>query len=138
MNENMYFAVVLFTGWIYHLLFRLQMEYHDTTLHIALFTLRIGIQDYSSIFIMVALKVKEKLSCYQIQALSTRIRFLMKMQLFLYGYGFRPHVSDENENGNENAEDTLSVPIYSAQYQKLIQDGGRVLPFLVFYTWAYF
>ena len=62
----------------------------------------------------------------------------MKTQLFLYGYGFRPHVSDENENGNENAEDTLSVPIYSAQYKKLIQDGGRALPFLVFYTWAYF
>ena len=47
-----------------------------------IFTLRIGIQDYSSIFIMVALKVKGKLSCYQIQALSTRIRFHMKTQLF--------------------------------------------------------
>ena len=138
MNEIMHFAVVLFTGWIYHLLFRLQMEYHDTTFHIALFTLRIGIQDYSSIFIMVALKVKGKLSCYQIQALSTRISFHMKTQLFLYGYGFRPRVSDENENGNGNAGDTLSVPIYSAQYQKLIQDGGRTLPFLAFYTWAYF
>ena len=136
MNEIMHFAVVLFTGWIYHFLFRLQMEYHDITLHIALFTLRNGIQDYSSIFIMVALKVKGKLSCYQIQALSTRIRFVMKTQLVLYGYGFRPHVSDENRN--ESAEDTLSVPIYSAQYQKLIQDGGRALPFRVIYTWAYF
>ena len=128
----------LFTGWNYHLLFRLQMEYHDTILHIALFTLRIGIQDYSSIFIMVALKVKAKLRCYQIQALSTRICFLMKTQLFVYGYGFRPHVSDVNENGNENAEDRLSVPIYSVQYQKRSEDGGRALPFLVFYTWAYF
>ena len=35
----------------------------------------------------------------------------------------------------ENAEDTLSVPIHSAEY---IQDDGRALPFLVFYTWAYF
>ena len=48
-----------------------------------IFTLRIGIQDYSSIFIMVALKVKGKLSCYQIQALSTRIRFVMKTQIVL-------------------------------------------------------
>ena len=38
----------------------------------------------------------------------------------------------------ENAEDTLSVQIHSAQYKKLIQDGGRALLFLVFYTLAYF
>ena len=37
----------------------------------------------------------------------------------------------------ENAEVTLSVSIHSAQYSKLIQDGGRALPFIVFYTWAY-
>ena len=38
----------------------------------------------------------------------------------------------------ENAEVTLSVSIHSEQYSKLIQDGGRALPFIVFYTWAYF
>lgn len=32
------------------------------------------------------------------KALSTRIRFHLKTQLFLYGYGFRPQVSDENDH----------------------------------------
>ena len=92
------------------------------------------------------------------KALSTRIRFDLKTQLFLHGYGFRPHESDENHQWKrnfsktltwvelyentvlvctcgqsktelfENAEDTLSVP----------KDGGRALHFLVFYPWAYF
>ena len=38
----------------------------------------------------------------------------------------------------ENADVTLSVPIHSAQYYELIQDGGQALHFLVFNTWAYF
>ena len=37
------------------------------------------------------------------KALSTRIRFDLKTQLFLYGHGFRPHVSDENAELFENA-----------------------------------
>ena len=31
------------------------------------------------------------------KALSTRIRFHLKTQLFLYGYGFLQHVSDAND-----------------------------------------
>ena len=104
--------------------------------------------------------------CNQSTALSTRMRFHLTTQLFVNGYGFRPHVPDENDRRKrnfsktlsrlelfenavfactcgqtktelfENAEDTLSVSIDSAQ--KLIQHGGRALSFLVFYTWAYF
>ena len=100
------------------------------------------------------------------QVLSTRIRFHLKTQL--YRYGFRPNVSDENDQQKrnfsktlsrvelfenavfacacgqtktelfENTENTLSVPIHSAQYQKRIQDDGRALPFFAFYTCAYF
>ena len=61
------------------------------------------------------------------EALSVRIRFHLKKQLYHHGYDFRPHVSEENAHENfsktlsrvelfENAEDTLSVPIHSAQY----------------------
>ena len=104
--------------------------------------------------------------CNQSTALSTRMRFHLRTQLFVNGYGFRPHVPDENDRRKrnfsktlsrlelfenavfactcgqtktelfENAEDTLSVSIDSAQ--KLTQHGGRALSFLVFYTWAYF
>ena len=79
---------------------------------------------------------------------------IWKSNLFLYGYGFYPHVSYENDQWKrnfaktlsrvelfenaifactwrqtktelfENAEVTLSVPSHSAQYKKLIQDGG--------------
>ena len=81
--------------------------------------------------------------------------FIWKKQFFLYGYGFHPHVSYETDQWKrnfsktlsrvelfenaifactwrqtqtelfENAEVTLSVPSHSAQYKKLIQDGGR-------------
>ena len=83
---------------------------------------------------------------WSIKALSTRIRFHLKTQLFLYGHGFSAHVSDENDQWKrnflktlsivelfehavfvctcgqtktglfKNAEDTLSVPIHSVQY----------------------
>ena len=38
----------------------------------------------------------------------------------------------------ENADVTRPVPIHAAQYYKLIQDGGQLLHFLVFNTWASF
>ena len=44
---------------------------------------------------------------------------------------FRVYVWTNENELFENAEDTLSVSIHSAQYWKLIQDGGQALPFLV-------
>ena len=47
------------------------------------------------------------------KALSTRIRFDLKTQLFLYGYGFRPHESDENHQWKRNFSKTLTwVELY--------------------------
>ena len=45
---------------------------------------------------------------WSIKALSTRIRFHLKTQLFLYGHSFRAHVSDENDQWKRNFSKTLS------------------------------
>ena len=42
------------------------------------------------------------------KALTTRIRFHLKTQLFCYGYGYRPHVYDANDNRRRNFSKTLS------------------------------
>ena len=42
------------------------------------------------------------------KALTTRIRFDLKRQLFLYGHGFRPQVSDENHQWKRNFSKTLT------------------------------
>ena len=43
-----------------------------------------------------------------IKALSTRIRFHLKTQIFLYGYDFHPHVSDKNDQWKRSFSKTLS------------------------------
>ena len=40
--------------------------------------------------------------CNQSTALSTRMRFHLRTQLFVNGYGFRPHVPDENDRRKRN------------------------------------
>ena len=45
---------------------------------------------------------------WSIKALSTRIRFQLKTQLFLYGHSFRLHVSDENDQWKRNFSKTLT------------------------------
>ena len=43
----------------------------------------------------------------QSTALSTRMRFHLRTQLFVNGYGFRPHVPDENDRRKRNFSKTL-------------------------------
>ena len=80
---------------------------------------------------------------------STRIRWQQSMQTELFEYAlqsgtfwkrcFRAYVwTDENGTFRKRWGHTISSNPLCAILETLIQDGGRALPFLVFYTCAYF
>ena len=70
----------------------------------------------------------------QSTALSTRIRFHLRTQLFVNGYGFRPHVPDENDRRKRNFSKTLRThyQFQSTLRKNLFNMADERFPFLSF------
>ena len=70
----------------------------------------------------------------QSTALSTRIRFHLRTQLFVNGYGFRPHVPDENDRRKRNFSKTLRThyQFQSTLRKNLLNMADERFPFLSF------
>ena len=68
----------------------------------------------------------------QSTALSTRIRFHLRTQLFVNGYGFRPHVPDENDRRKRNFSKTLRThyQFQSTLRKNLFNMADERFPFL--------
>ena len=67
-------------------------------------------------------------------ALSTRMRFHLRTQLFVNGYGFRPHVPDENDRRKRNFSKTLRThyQFQSTLRKNLFNMADERFPFLSF------
>ena len=72
--------------------------------------------------------------CNQSTALSTRMRFHLRTQLFVNGYGFRRHVPDENDRRKQNFSKTLRThyQFQSTLRKNLFNMAGERFPFLSF------
>ena len=72
--------------------------------------------------------------CNQSTALSTRMRFHLRTQLFVNGYGFRPHVPDENDRRKRNFSKTLRThyQFQSTLRKNLFNMADERFPFLSF------
>ena len=70
----------------------------------------------------------------QSTALSTRMRFHLRTQLFVNGYGFRPHVPDENDRRKRNFSKTLRThyQFQSTLRKNLFNMADERFPFLSF------
>ena len=70
----------------------------------------------------------------QSTALSTRIHFHLRTQLFVNGYGFRPHVPDENDRRKRNFSKTLRThyQFQSTLRKNLFNMADERFPFLSF------
>ena len=70
----------------------------------------------------------------QSTALSTRMRFHLRTQLFVNGYGFRPHVPDENDRRKRNFSKTLRThyQFQSTLRKNLLNMADERFPFLSF------
>ena len=70
----------------------------------------------------------------QSTALSTRMRFHLRTQLFVNGYGFRRHVPDENDRQKRNFSKTLRThyQFQSTLRKNLFNMADERFPFLSF------
>ena len=70
----------------------------------------------------------------QSTALSTRMRFHLRTQLFVNGYGFRPHVPDENDRRKRNFSKTLRThyQFQSTLRKNLFNMADERFPFVSF------
>ena len=70
----------------------------------------------------------------QSTALSTRMRFHLRTQLFVNGYGFCPHVPDENDRRKRNFSKTLRThyQFQSTLRKNLFNMADERFPFLSF------
>ena len=70
----------------------------------------------------------------QSTALSTRVRFHLRTQLFVNGYGFRPHVPDENDRRKWNFSKTLRThyQFQSTLRKNLFNMADERFPFVSF------